>query len=413
MRRLTSLFTIATLAGALPSCGGGSSGTSPTSAALGVPAGLQVQTVPEIGNKNSAAFTWIAASNAASQTIEIGRASGGKDVATIQVAGSATTHTQMPVPPVGVLYARVVATAGSQTQVSNEVQVGSYDPRQIIDATLLGSGPLAVAGNAGCGIGIFDGFPSGTVLSIEGTSTLTTDQQTALRDTAAQVATLTAGDQSANAGIIADPGPAVVNPGTNRMVIRLATQAEVSAQCGCTNCVGCASSFYRGVQRTGVFMQALSTSGGPTVAHEIGHGIGFCHIISAVGINPPMTLGITTDGVFSPNGRISKIDPVMAKAMQTAYTTGLRPRGTRNQFLAAGLVSDNYGAPSAGAASVLPYEKLPTSSDRWAPFRGKTKAQQIAIAELWYGKGARVDFDDKTEEVRVTKPICAEGEAKR
>jgi len=132
-----------------------------------------------------------------------------------------------------------------------------------------------------------------------------------------------------------------------------------------------------------------------------------------VGINPPMTLGITTDGVFSPNGRLSKIDPVMAKAMQTAYGSGLRPRGTRSQFLAAGLVSDNYGSPSTGAASLRTSDKEPTSIDRWAPFRGKTRAQQNAIAEIWYGKGARVEFDDKTEEVRVTKPICTESDGKK
>lgn len=150
-------------------------------------------------------------------------------------------------------------------------------------------------------------------------------------------------------------------------------------------------------------MQALTTAGGATVAHEIGHGIGFCHIISAVGLNPPLTLGVTTDGVFSPTGRLSRIDPVLAKAMETVYRTGLRPGDGRSRFVAAGLVPAN---PTLDGNSALPSIPVSDGADVWKPFRGKSRAEQTALAERFFGKGATIEFDDRTDLVRVTRPMC-------
>jgi hypothetical protein len=112
------------------------------------------------------------------------------DVAVVQLGASATTHTQGGL-PYGVLYGRIYATSssGQKSAPSAEVLIGSYDPKQIIDAVFFGVGPLAVAGNIGCPRGglTMDGFPTGTTMRMEGTSTLVAEQQTGLRDTAAQI----------------------------------------------------------------------------------------------------------------------------------------------------------------------------------------------------------------------------------
>ena len=224
---------LATLALLMASCGGGSSSPTPT-ASLASPTSLSVTIVPEVGNGNTATFAWTPASGSQSQSLEIGRSSGATDVAVISLGPSASTHTQGGL-PVGVLYARVLASgsSGQKSSPSNEVLVGSYDARQIIDAAFFALGSLAVAGNAGCARGgqVMDGFPTGTTMRIEGTTTLTADQATGLRDTAAQIGALTQGDQAATASFIPDPGPGVSNPGQDRLFIRSATQAEVSAQC--------------------------------------------------------------------------------------------------------------------------------------------------------------------------------------
>lgn len=391
-----SLFLAAIL---LSGCGG----SAPSAPVLGSAGGLSATVVLEVGNKNTATFAWTSGVGQG-QTLEIGRSSGASDVAAIELGPAVTTHTQTAL-PIGVLYARVVATAGgTRAAPSNEVLVGSYDPRQIIDAALLGSGPLAVGDNQGCARfgSVMDGFPLGTKLTIQGTTTLSVEQMTALRDTAAQVAALTAGNDSAEVVLVADPGSRDSNPGQDRMLIRAATQAEVLEQCRCTNCVGCASSYFRGSTKTGMFIQVLSTNGAPTVAHEIGHGVGFCHIINAAGINPPMTMGVTTDGLFSPNGRLSKIDPVLATAMATAYKAGLKPGDPRPRFLSAGLVPPDGGS----GLSAMGLDAAGVVSDPWRPLRSKSRDELAKIAEKMLGKGAHIEFTDGTDEVRVTKLFC-------
>src|SRR5262249_51600462 len=75
------------------------------------------------------------------------------------------------------------------------------------------------------------------------------------------------------------------------------------------------------------------------VAHELGHAIGLAHIISARGMRPPFTLGVTTDGQFSPSGQLSQLDPATVKMIDTIYGAGLTAGASRREVEALGFVN--------------------------------------------------------------------------
>jgi len=394
------------LAGLLASnCGGGRSGpAAPTAPSLPAAPVLTANTVPDLRNGNSVTFTLSGSTTGVTNwVVEIGRSSGQSDVATLSPAATQTTLTVRPL-PIGVLYARAYAQgAAGKSPASAEAVLGSYDPREIIDAVLMGSGPMAVAGNVGCRSTVLEGWQWGTSVRIQTATGLSSGHLQAAADTAAQIEHMTTGQVNAFVQSVVDPGPGVFNPGLDTIFIRQGTDEEVRQQCRCTSCVGCATSYSRGNFKAGVYVQVNSSTTGPTVSHEIGHGVGLCHIISAAGFNPPLTMGVTTDGVFSPSGRVGRIDDVISQAMETIYAAGAQAGDTRSRFASLGLVPPGSSSSFAGEALKTP------PPDPWTDLRKRSPVEVTRLIEAWYGKGSRIEFAHDGS-VAVTKPFCERSE---
>jgi len=120
--------------------------------------------------------------------------------------------------------------------------------------------------------------------------------------------------------------------------ISIATREDVRAECECDSGVGCATTWYHGafIQRSRILMSPESSAATP--AHEIGHAIGLAHVISAAGVRPSFTMGLTTDGVYAPRGREDVLDPGTVKMLKTVCGAGLTAGSRRTLFEAAGLV---------------------------------------------------------------------------
>jgi hypothetical protein len=148
-----------------------------------------------------------------------------------------------------------------------------------------------------------------------------------------------------------DPLP---SPGPGEVMISVVSTQEVKDQCQCDNCVGCAWSWLRGsfVQRGRILLSTEAQLAAS--AHELGHVLGLAHIISAAGVRPPFTMGLTTDAKYAPSGQLDVLEPATIRMLETLYGMGLTAGSTRRQFEAAGLV------PSASAARA-------TESDRRSP----------------------------------------------
>ena len=390
----------------IPACGGkSSSGPTPT-----VPAApfITSTTIPDVRAGNTATFTVTGAAGTAvtNYVVEIGRSSNTNDIAVITRPDAATTFSVSL--PIGVLYARVFAqNPQGRSPASNEVILGSYDPRSLIEAYFFGFGPLAVVGNFGGGGNTMSGWQYGSTVSVETAPNVTGNLLQAVTDSVPQFAEMSHGAIVGVTRQIPDPGPVRVQPPDGVMTLRTGSAAEVEAQCGCApgGCGGCASYFFRGRFRLAVYLHVLSNATPGIVVHEIGHGIGLAHIRSAAGLTTPgLTLGITenTPGVWgnAPN-QLGKFDPATIKAFQAVYAAGLEAGATRDQALAAGLIS-SVGAP----AGLRGGERgLDTSVDLWT-MRGRPQAEIDRAAELIYGKGAHMEFDKNGDAV-LTKPFCS------
>jgi hypothetical protein len=328
--------------------GGGSAGaTASTQQPYPVARGLDFTIIPMVNNGTTVAFEW-SGSGASSYQLEIGSSSGASDVAVLDAAG-ATTYTWTSV-PVGVFYARVrgrqATTLGA---ASNEVIVGSVDPRQMIDALIFGAGPLAVAGYpAGPLVGDrMEGWQPGAAFAVTLGQSVPTETATSVDKTVAQLGPATMGALSAS---VASRGPdPLPSPGPGEVTVSVLGPDDLKDQCICTGCVGCAWHWVRGsfIQRGRIL---ISTSAQPSaVAHELGHVIGLAHIISAAGVRPPFTMGFTTDGQYSPNGQLNVLEPATIRMLEMLYGAGLTAGSTRGQFQAAGFVLPE----AAGAAPPL------------------------------------------------------------
>ena len=389
-------------------CGGKGGPTTPTATVPGAPS-ISSTTIPDVRGGNTASFTLSAPGGTAATNyiVEIGRASNTNDVAVITRPDAATTFS-VPL-PIGVLYARVFAqNAQGRSPASNEVILGSYDPRSLIEAYFFGFGPLAVVGNIGGGGNTMSGWQYGSTVSVDTAPSINGTLLQAVTDSVAQFASMSAGAIAGATRPIPDPGPSRVQPPEGVMTLRAGTAAEVEAQCGCApgTCGGCASYFFRGRYRSSAYLHVLTNATPGIVVHEIGHGIGLAHIRSAAGLTTPgLTLGITenTPGVWgnAPN-QAGKFDPATVKAFQAVYAAGLESGATRNQAMAAGLIS-SVGAP----AGLRPdgTQGFDTGIDLWS-LRGRPQAEINQAAEKVYGKGARMEFD-KNGDAILTRPFCS------
>jgi hypothetical protein len=336
----------------LVGCGGGGSSSPSAPSTNPSASGLDFNLIPAVNGGTVVEFRWTG-SDASSYVVEIGRSSGASDFATLESAGAATTLSWTGV-PIGTFYARVRGKSGSTLgSPSSEVIVASLDARRVIEALVFGAGPLAVAGNAAGPIegDKMEGWQPGSAFEIILGESLPASYATAAETTARQIGTATRGVVRASVrGRQADPLP---TPRPGEVTVSFTSPAEVKDICRCDSCVGCASSFFLGsfVQRVSI---RISSEAQPaTVAHELGHAIGLAHIISALGVRPPFTLGVTTDGQFSPNGRVAQLDPATVKMLDTVYGAGLSAGASRRQFEALGLVI-SPSASAAQATRVLP-----------------------------------------------------------
>jgi hypothetical protein len=372
-----SLLLAALLATAIgPGCGGGSTSSAPTQAPPTASA-LDFTIAPMVNNGTVVEFRW-SGSGATSYRIEVGSTSGASDVATLDTAGPSTSFTWTGV-GVGNFYARVKGRQGTTLGApSNEVLVGSIDARQLVDALFFAYGPLAVVGNFGRGLltGYWQdralGWEPGTSFTVILGESVPAAFAASAEKTVQQIAPATKGAVNPTmGGRRPDPLP---SPGPGEVTISMVTLSEVKDQCSCASCVGCATTWYRWsfAQRAQILMSPEAEVA--TAAHEIGHVVGLAHAISAAGVRPPLTMGLTTDARYAPNGRVDVLEPATVRMLETVYAAGLTAGSTRRQFEAAGLVPPE----GTGAASLA-------ASDR--------RAREYVVKE------------DGLETV-VTKPFC-------
>lgn len=314
-----------------------------------------------VNNETTVAFQW-SGSGASGYRLVIGSSSGASDVATFDTGG-ATSFTWTKV-PVGTFYARVVPMQGTtQGAASSDVVVGSIDPRQMIDALLFAYGPLAVAGNLGRGLltGYWQdrmlGWQPGWGFAVTLGESVPAGFMTSAEKTVQQIGPATR--DAVQAGIVGRAPDPLPSPGPGEVTMSMVTAQEVLAQCECDRCVGCAWTWYRGsfAQRGRILMSPSAEVA--TAAHELGHVIGLAHLISAAGVRPSFTMGVTTDAQYAPRGRLDVLEPATIRMLETIYGAGLTAGSTRRQFEAAGLVPPE----STGGGSVAASERKPLGYD--------------------------------------------------
>jgi hypothetical protein len=348
-RRAAAAFV---LGAELCACGGGSG--APTTPALPPSASsLDFVLLPALNGASEIVFTWSGA-NATSYRVEIGQSSGAADVATFD-AGAATSYTWSRV-PVGNLYARVRPDSGGTAGgASNEVLVGSIDPRRMVDALVFGHGPLAVAGNVGRSLtgGIWQdrvlGWQPGSSIDVVLGEAVPAAFASSAETTAAQIGPATRGTVTARiAGRRPDADGA---PMPGEVLVRwFADEAAMRADCACAECVGCARTHYQGSFATRAQIALGPSSAVATMAHELGHVIGLAHVITAAGMRPPFTMGLTTDGRFSSNGRLDRLDPATVRMLQDLNDMGFTAGTARGQLESAGIVLPESGTSLARLA---------------------------------------------------------------
>ncbi len=349
MRKATLLVAFALLS----ACGGGGGGPTTPPPAQPTAFGLDFTIAPALNGATEVEFRW-SGSDAASYRLEIGTSSGASDAATLD-AGSATTFTWARV-PIGAFYARVKGLQGATVGApSNEVVVGSIDARRMIDALVFGYGPLAVAGNAGRSLnsGIWQdrvlGWQPGSGFGVILGESVPATHVAAAEKTVQQIGPATRG--AVTAGIAGRRPDPLQSPAPGEVTLSLVgDEAALKTECRCEQCVGCARTFYLGsfAQRAQILLGPSAAAS--TVAHELGHVIGLAHAISAAGVRPPFTMGVTTDGQFSPSGRLDTLDRATTRMLETIYAAGFTAGTHRRQFEAAGFVLPE-GASAVPAAS--------------------------------------------------------------
>ncbi len=334
--------------------GGGGGGGTPTQP--GPPAAvsdLRFTLTPEVGNRSVVDFTWSGGQGATTFRVEVGSSSGTSNVAVLDTGSAQASYRWTPV-PIGNLYVRVSGRNATGTgPSSSEVLVGSVDPRELIEALFLASGRLAVAGNAGCSGGLMLGWRPGARLSVLVSSNVTDALFVGSQQTVPQFSSGTRGQVQ---GAIARVGHPPPRPDVDEVTIRGSSQAEVDAICRNTGVRGCAVQTLAGRAFRSVEIVFSPTAEAATLAHELGHALGLCHSIVAAGVQPPLTMGVTPDGGFSPLGRQSSLTPAEVKTSESVYSAGLFAGSSRAQFQAAGLVPALAGFAATGAPGPRPLD---------------------------------------------------------
>lgn len=303
----------------------------------------------------AALFRWGAVPTATDYVLEIGSASGLRDVAVIPTGGALSEHLwEMPLKRTFYVRARARNPAGEST-VSNEVRVESVDLRDAITALFLGLGPLAPTNGEYACVSRFRwmAFPQRATVRLRlSDATVGAPAQDAVRRAAGQFQAVTGNQVIVE--LTAEPDP---RPGENEITVASHPDPPSVGQ-GCSY-YGCTFMTVRDrafiVSARAVLRSMNSVA---TYPHDaIGHGaLGMCHIDGALiggSQHSLMSGGPWGGSCDAPSNLCIALDltPLDAAAAEAVYASGL-PRGSVfEDFLSVGLVNP-FPARESSAAGV-------------------------------------------------------------
>ena len=240
-----------------------------------------------------------------------------------------------------------VATAPSaETRALRAKEGPAVDTADVIDALVLGSGPLIPRdGATACpNPRVWTGFPRGTTVRVRVSSTVAPDAQVALRRAVAQVASATDGAVAASVELTDAPD---LLPGSNEVTV---TTHPSPRNEGCPSDRGCVLQVFRGrgLLASG---RALESPGQPVQAYVrdvVGRGIlGMCQIDGTLIGGAGGSLMSAGRGI-QPRSAASALTGLDVTAARAVYASSLDPGATRKEFLQAGLVHLQAGERPRG-----------------------------------------------------------------
>jgi len=292
--------------------------------------------------EQTARFIWNPVPGATGYVLEIGRTSGGKEIAEFVFDGAVTSHRVDEI-PTGIAFARVRARTDSTTNAAGrELRFIVPDMRDVIEALFLNSGPHADS-TSDRSVPVMLGWPEGTVLRTR-TAGLTDGQYEEVERGLEQIEKATNGAVRAAADdrrlnifdfFVGPPAPGELHVGFDPYLPVACTSHWVEILPGCTELTDS-----NGVILAARAMTGWETSGvyGP-VMHHIGHAaLGLSHIqLSSPDASWP---GIPFPTMSYSDGSGPLLTPMELDAIEMVYAAGLRGGAERSAFYAAGLIKN-------------------------------------------------------------------------
>jgi hypothetical protein len=347
VRPLVLLFVTALLAG----CGGSGSPLTPVAGPgpLNAPSAFAVTLQKVNATNNEVSMSWTGTES--SYQLTIGTTSGGSNSLNTTVTGTSFTWTS---PRTGGSYfARVASKRGESTSSpSSEITIFVLDIRNVIDAMIFHSGPMADSPNNALtnppAAVWADGTRLRVIVSAEAGETVRAMAQTF----ADQYAALVGGAVTATTEMSTDTFASLTTP-TNLAEFTIAVRIKngfcTEGALGCAFYgpapVGANRSFVTLAQTGGLFLSATG--------HEMGHTYGMGHIATPQSGRPEFRFMMHNSASSEQMTDVEKLAVTLARA------AGLRSGWTRNQALAADLVN-----PFTGSSNVSYVRGAAASTER-------------------------------------------------
>lgn len=344
------------VAAALLSCGACQPG--PPSTLLqppGVVTGLRFAVTPDQRLRGSTIdLAWSGGERAHSFLIEVGSSPGGADVAVFE-SRSPQPSFRWTAAPVGTFYLRVRARSELGTAApSEEVRVDSVDPRHVIEALFLGSGPLAARREAPCDRRDRPSWRLDTPVVVRVSRDVPEPLIRGLEALRKQVPGATRGALwlTLTRENELDPRP---RPGE----FTVALTDDLSGEDGCPpRAAGCAIETVSGAVIESVRLLVRREHGLDVglLARELAHTVfGLHHVEAPAGLRPHPLLD--TRPPSTPDFEDAEPwEATTVRAIKAVYAAGLSAGASRHRFLAAGLIEPNgpvtHPAVSSGSQPV-------------------------------------------------------------